>query len=338
MYQPALTGVVAAAVSYLVVKVVAPHMLRYLKSRGIVRPDAHKPGKPEVVHAGGVIIFIGVLSGLTAWLVLQGLSASFLKGLVVMSAAAVCFGVGLVDDLKVLGGLTKTALTILGIVPIALTALLDPHLINWGRPALPVIGQLRITLIYWILLPLAVAGPANVVNMLDVLNGITPGTMLVAFSTLALISAFLGRETALILSLLLVGVLAAYYPYNAYPARVFNGDSGSLFLGALLGGLAVVEHLEFIALTLLLPHVVNGFMVLVSFRGFREHRTVPERPVIVEPDGTLRASRSPKAPLTLTRLALLIGGDGREEEVVKLYILLELTVAALALLSAFLML
>lgn len=338
MYQPLLTGVAAAVAGYATVKFVTPPVLRFLKSKGIVRPDAHKPGRPEVVHAGGVVIFLGVLSSFAAWLALQGFSASFMKGLVILSAAAVCFAVGLVDDLKVLGGLTKTFLTILGIVPIALTALLDPHLINWGRPALPLVGQLRITLIYWILLPLAVAGPANVVNMLDVLNGVTPGTMLVAFSALAMVSALLGRETALILSLLVVGVLAAYYPYNAYPARVFNGDSGSLFLGALLGGIAVVEHLEFIALTLLLPHVINGFMVLVSFRGFREHRTVPERPVVVEPDGTLRASRSPKAPLTLTRLALIIGGEGREEEVARLYILLEISVAALALLSAFLML
>lgn len=336
MLQSLLAGLASAVVGYASVRMILPPLLVFLKSKRIVRPDAHKPGRPEVVHAGGIAIFTGAVVGLATWLAVQGLSDLLLRGLVIFSAAAICFLVGLVDDLKVLGGLTKTALTILGILPVAVAAAIAPHLISWGRPVLPIIGQLRITVIYWLLLPLAIAGPANVVNMLDVLNGVTPGTMLVAFSALVVVSALQGKETALVLSLIMIGVLAAYYPYNAYPARIFNGDSGSLFIGAMLGGIAVVEHMEFIVMTLLLPHLINGFMVIVSFKGFREHRSIPSRPITVEADGTLRASRDPKAPLTLTRLALILGGDGSEKEVAKLYILLEASVAVLAVLSVFL--
>lgn len=337
MHSAVVTGVLAGVAGYATVRLLMPPFLKFFRARGITRPDAHKPGRPEVVHAGGVVIFSGVVTAYLTWLLLEGLSEAFLKGAIILSAGLLCFLVGLVDDLKVLGGLTKTALTVLGIMPIAVAALIEPRLINWGRPALPLIGTLRLTVIYWALLPLAVAGPANVVNMLDVLNGVMPGTMLIAYSALAISAAILGKEAALVVSLAVIGVLAAYYPYNAYPARVFNGDSGSLFLGALLGGLAVVEHMEFIALTLLLPHIINGFMVLVSFRGFREHRLVPKRPIVVEEDGTLAPNTDPDAPLTLTRLVLILGGKATEKEVARLYLLLELSAATLALISALLL-
>uniref|UniRef100_A0A7C4FDD1 Glycosyl transferase, family 4 n=1 Tax=Thermofilum pendens TaxID=2269 RepID=A0A7C4FDD1_THEPE len=330
-------ALLAAATSFIVTKLSAPVLINLLRSKGVVRPDAHKPGNPQVAHAGGVVIFLGTTAGFATWFALTfaltGVDDTVVRASVALLAGAVCFLVGLVDDLRVLGGLTKTVATVLSIFPITAVALLRPDLIEWGRPSLPFIGTLRITIIYWALLPLAVAGPANVVNMLDVLNGVIPGMMLTAYSMLALIAALTGGHATLALSLIVVGVLLAYYPYNAYPARVFNGDSGSLFLGGLLGALAVIEHYEFVVFTLLLPHLLNGFMILVSFRGFKEHRKVPKRPTYVDDQGMLHPSRDVDAPLTLTRLALLLGGSATEREVARLYFLLELSACALALLS-----
>jgi UDP-N-acetylglucosamine--dolichyl-phosphate N-acetylglucosaminephosphotransferase len=327
-------ALLAAAVGFVVTRLSAPALISFLRSRGVVRPDAHKPGNPQVAHAGGIMIFLGVAAGFASWVALTGVSDAVVRAAVALGAGAICFLVGLVDDLRVLGGLTKTLATVLSILPVVVAALLRPDLVKWGRPSLPFVGTLRITIIYWALLPLAVAGPANVVNMLDVLNGVTPGMMIAAYSTLALIAAVTGGHTTLALSLIVVGVLLAYYPYNAYPARVFNGDSGSLFLGGLLGALAVVDHYEFVVFTLLLPHLLNGFMILVSFRGFKEHRRVPKRPTYVDDRGVLHPSRDADAPLTLTRLALLLGGSATEREVARLYFFLELSACALALLSA----
>lgn len=324
----------AAAVGFLVTKLSAPTLIDFLRSRGVVRLDAHKPGNPQVAHAGGVIMFLGIAAGFATWVALTGVGDAAVKASVALGAGVICFLVGLVDDLRVLGGLTKTVATALSILPITAAALLRPDLIRWGHPSLPFIGTLRITVIYWALLPLAVAGPANVVNMLDVLNGVTPGMMIAAYATLALIAALTGGHVTLALSLIVLGTLLAYYPYNAYPARVFNGDSGSLLLGALLGALAVVEHYEFVVFTLLLPHLLNGFMILVSFRGFKEHRKVPKRPIRVDDQGRLHASKDPDAPLTLTRLALLLGGSATEKEVARLYFFLQISACALALISA----
>lgn len=332
--MPSLVGFALAAVT---VRATADPLIAALKRRNIVRPDAHKPGNPMVVHSGGTILFTGFSLGLTSALLLAGDANVRVKALVVFSSAAICFLVGLVDDIKVLKGQVKTALTILSVLPIAVAGMLAPNLIKWGRPTLPLVGSLRITVIYWLLLPLSVAGAANVVNMLDVMNGVVPGTSIVAFLALAAAGLLLGRETTVLVSMVALGALMAYYMYNAYPARVFNGDSGSLFIGALIGALAVADHLEFVALTLLLPHIINGFFVLVSFRGFREHREVKTRPILVSEDGILSANRDANAPLSLTRLILAVGGPSREREIAQTYIAVEAIAAALALVSALLM-
>jgi len=338
IYDALYASPVVFAAGFIVTRVLTPKIIELHRKKGIVRPDAHKPGKPLVAHSGGVVLAIAftlsivvafTLMGPAAYDLVVRLSAILLSGLI-------CFLIGLYDDIKILGGKEKTLLTLLAIAPIIGLHMVYPDIIVLGRPVVPLIGRIRLTIIYWIILPLAVAGPANLVNMLDVYNGVTPGMMLVATAALAATSFILGSPLLLIFASALGGVLLSYYPYNAYPARIFNGDSGSLFLGALLGALAVVGRIEFLVMTLLLLHIINGIMILVSFGGFKEHREIGRRPVIVK-DSLLVASRDPEAPWSLTRLILLIGGPAREYELSRLYILLETLPAALAVITAILM-
>lgn len=326
------------AVGYLVARLLSPFIIKLHRKMGIVRHDAHKPGKPLVAHSGGVVLAIAYTASIIAVYILLSPqeNALIVKLFTILFSGLICFLIGLYDDIKILGGKEKTLLTILAILPIILAHMLYPEIIVLGRPVVPFIGRIRLTVIYWLILPLAVAGPANLVNMLDVYNGVTPGMMLVATSALAASSLLLGSPLILLFAAALGGVLLAYYPYNAYPARIFNGDSGSLFLGALLGALAVVARIEFLVLTLLLLHIINGIMILVSFGGFKEHRKIRKRPIIVR-DSTLVANNDPEAPWSLTRLILLIGGPAREYELSRLYIMLETAPAILAIITALLM-
>jgi UDP-N-acetylglucosamine--dolichyl-phosphate N-acetylglucosaminephosphotransferase len=333
MPEAFLGVLLSSIVAFLVVKIAMPKIIKLHLEHGLSRPDAHKPGNPLVAHSGGVALFIGFVSGLILFMLFYPLDASSLAKLVgVALSAGIGFAIGYIDDKKILGGLTKTILSVLTFVPLAVIGFLYPKAIEWGRPVVPIIGRMRMTIIYWLLLPVSVAGAANVVNMLDVLNGIVPGTSIVIFTTLAIISLLKGDMLLFALAAVSLAVLLAYYPFNAYPAKIFNGDSGSLFLGGLLGAIAVAFHLEFVVLVLLLPHILNGLFVLVSFRGFKEHREVKVRPVLVE-SGILRSNPDPKAPLTLTRLILHFSGPLTEKEVAEMYIWLEVVAAFLAFLS-----
>ncbi len=329
-------GAAAAIVGFLVARLSAPHIISFLRKRGITRRDAHKPGKPIVAHSGGIIIAASMFAAYLAALLVYHKASITVQMTTIIASALICFLVGLYDDIKILGGKEKTLLTILSIIPIIAAYFFFPTIVSLGRPVIPLIGRIRLTIVYWAILPLAVAGPANLVNMLDIYNGVTPGMMLVAAAALLASSLILSSDLLFISSLMLIATLLAYYPFNAYPSKVFNGDSGSLFLGGFLGALAVVGKIEFIVLTLLIPHLINGIMVLVSFGGFKEHRQVKGRPIEVK-DGVLMASHDPNAPWSLTRFILYIGGPAHEKELSHFYILLELVPAILAVITALLM-
>ena len=78
----------------------------------------------------------------------------------------------------------------------------------------------------------------NAVNLTDGIDGLATGvTIPVALFYMA-VSAWFGREDLAVLSAALTGGLAAFLLYNFHPAKVFMGDTGSLFLGGMLCGLA----------------------------------------------------------------------------------------------------
>ncbi len=330
-------ALLSAFVGFVTVRLSAPYIISFLKKKGIVRPDAHKPGNPIVAHSGGIIIFLGFTLSTILFLLLIGDIDLKVKFLAVYFSGLMCFLVGLYDDLKILRGIVKMALTVLGILPIIVFYMTFPDIIELGRPVVPFIGQIRITIIYWLLLPFAIAGASNVVNMIDIYNGVVPGMTMVALIGLLGASIVFNSTLGLVFSIIFLGVMLAYFPYNYYPAKVFNGDSGSLFIGALLGAVAVVGKMEFIVLTLLLPHLINGFMILVSFGGFKEHREIKGRPVLVLNNGLLKANDDPNAPWSLTRIVLLIGGPASEKELSLFYIVSEILPSALAVITASLM-
>jgi len=325
---------IAFFLSLLVACGLTPVLAKYARGIGLTRVDCHKAEpRPQVPLLGGVSILVAAFSGLAVEFLLY---PQYRFEIAVHAAAVLmAFVVGIVDDLFILGGPTKTALTALPLLPIVLGWGLFEGRIVLGKPLVPILGSLRITIIYWLLLPLAIAGPANLVNMLDIMNGIMPGTMLIAFASLLSSAVLLNIEKGIILTVPWIGALCGYLPYNSYPASIFNGDAGSLTVGASLASIAVLTRMEFMALVALLPHLLNGFLV-VSSVGFKEHRKHKERPIEVAPDGSLKPNLSPSAPMSLTRLLLASAGTMRENEVVICYILGEFVAAILTIVSALL--
>ncbi len=327
MLLAGLLAALAALASLLLTPLVAALMRRL----GHTRPDVHKRGQPQLPYSGGVAIFAACMLPLALLAALRPQGA--VKVAVLASSSSLALIVGLIDDFKVLGGRLKTLLTILTVVPLLLAHLFAPDHVQLGRPLVPVLGRLRITVIYWALLPLVAAGPANLVNMLDVFNGVMPATSLLSALAMAFASVALGREEGLLLLMPLVGALVGYLPYNWYPARILNGDSGSLFVGAYIGAAAALLQLEYVAAVALVPHVINGVLV-VSSGGFKEHREMRGRPTVIMPDYKLAASTDPEAPVSLVRLILSIDGPLGEQQVVKRLVALSGLSSLLAALSS----
>jgi UDP-GlcNAc:undecaprenyl-phosphate GlcNAc-1-phosphate transferase len=118
----------------------------------------------------------------------------------------------------------------------------------------------------WISYPLTIlylVAFANIINLIDGLDGLAAGVVAIAALGLFVIAFSKGRVEAGVLSIILVGISVAFLRYNKHPASVYMGDSGALMLGTLLGVVSLVGAMRsptFIAL--IVPIVLAGFPVL----------------------------------------------------------------------------
>jgi UDP-N-acetylglucosamine--dolichyl-phosphate N-acetylglucosaminephosphotransferase len=257
--------------------------------------------------------------------------------------------IGIIDDVKTLGPKVKPVLTAIACLPVLLY--------SWGliflgaspplptaynpRPNLPFLGQTQLSIVYPVLVPFAIAIPANAINMIDIFNGVMPLTSILMFVALLIVSLYLmiigvpGAELGVLFSCVMIGVLIAYYYFNKYPARTFAGDTGSLIVGAALGATAIMGRVEIVAIIALFPAIMNAFYSLVSIGGLLERRQMKMRPTVFQADGTLADSKNSEAPFTLTRL-ILARGPLTEQRIILSLATLTLASSVLAILTVFL--
>jgi len=306
-----------------------PFLIKKMLKAGITGVDVHKPSKPVIPEMGGVSILIGLSAVATiSFILFPSYSNEFSAFFIIVFIAAL---IGVIDDIYRLNPIVKPILTALASLPLFIFHTYSEH------PILPLVGRTRLTIIYPLLLPFAIAVPANAVNMMDPLNGTMAGTCSIVITVL-LISAFLfGRLDIVVLCAGLLGCLLAFYWYNRYPARIFSGDTGSLAVGAGIGALVVIGGLEAVGVVALMPQIMNAFYGLISVGKLYERRAISARPISLMSDGRLVANGDPKAPITLTRI-VLASGPMKEPDIVKMLLLLAAFCDFLAILTTLIML
>ena len=323
MFDNLALGTIALvfAVTFLVTFFVTPIIGNAMRHRGITGKDVHKLSKTEVPEMCGLAILLGLTAGMFCYaLIVPDASrdaAAFIATVLIAGA------IGIVDDLHPLGARTKPLFTAVACVPILLLGTYSPF------PVIPLVGGLRLTLVYPLLIPVAIAVTSNAVNMMDVMNGSMAGTTSIIAVAAFVVLLVSGQAKATVLSIALVGALLAFYYYNRYPARVFGGDTGSLAVGAALGALSIIGRIETVVVIALIPQIMNAFYGLASVGRLYERRQIRQRPITLLDDGRLEASAERSAPVTLTRL-ILAAGPLSEREIVRGMIMLTLVSSLLA--------
>lgn len=312
------------AIAFFVTFAATPIVAKVMRRKGIVGNDVHKVSKTEVPEMCGLAILIGLVSASVCYV-------AFYPGASVYVAAfigTVLIGgsIGFVDDLRPLGPRTKPVLTAIACLPIVILRTYN------SSPVIPLLGPVRMSLVYPFLIPLAVAVCSNSVNMMDVMNGSMAGTIgiISLMSTIVLFAA--GKTELASLSAGLLAAMLAFYYYNRYPAKVFDGDTGSLAVGAAIAALAIMGGIEIVMMVALIPHIMNAFYGLSSVGRLYERREISNRPTRLLQNGTLQASADRGSPITLARL-ILAAGALREPDVVKAMMVLTLISALLGVLT-----
>ncbi|AKG04651.1 phospho-N-acetylmuramoyl-pentapeptide-transferase [Salimicrobium jeotgali] len=123
---------------------------------------------------------------------------------------------------------------------------------------------------YGILLLLMLVGGSNAVNLTDGLDGLLAGTASIAFGAFAILAWTVAGdvETALF-SISIVGALLGFLVFNAHPAKVFMGDTGSLALGAAIAMIAIILKMELLLVIVGGVFVLETLSVIIQVASFK---------------------------------------------------------------------
>ncbi len=301
-YSMSALGLLSPIIAAVVTVLSTLATIRIERSKGILCMDIHKPSKPLVPCIGGFGILAGALAGLALYA-----ASDLVRSLGLAISLSAAFAIGLLDDFRGLSAYRKIALGLVPALPIVLLGLYVP------RPWLPFMGYARMTIIYPLLVFAAFTVFINGANMVDTHNGLLVSAALLAHLGALVVKIASGaslRDIALLA--LFTAVLAAYLPFNAYPAKTLNGNAGSFIIGCMIAVSTVVTRLEAYFILACLPLFINGFYYLSSVRGFLQKERV-ERPVEIDEHGCMRAKASPQAPITLVRLVLALSRSALSE-------------------------
>jgi UDP-N-acetylmuramyl pentapeptide phosphotransferase/UDP-N-acetylglucosamine-1-phosphate transferase len=315
---------IASAVSFLICFFGTRYLISYLFKKKRTVDDYHKPGRPQVPRPGGPAIIAAIVLSEIVLFAFTGSYAVLGLALVTLLSGIV----GIVDDLKTLGGVVKPALLLTGGLPlIALQFLFPGAMVYDHHLYLPLFHvPTSIPIIYILLILVAIPVVTNTINTIDVLNGVVSGTILIASFPVgfAIILRILsGKENPVILASLfpIIAATLAFYLFHRYPSKIFPGDSGAMALGAAYGTMAIIGGVEVVAVIAILPAIMNSFFFLSSMKRLVEHREIKAQPTTVLPDSRMIATAEAKAPITLTRLLVGTKAKGEPEIVHDIFVL-----------------
>jgi phospho-N-acetylmuramoyl-pentapeptide-transferase len=127
--------------------------------------------------------------------------------------------------------------------------------------------------IYPLFIYLVVAGTTSAVNLTDGLDGLAAGCAAIVLLAYIGIGFISGQRDLTLLSACLVGACIGFLWFNSFPASIFMGDTGSLFLGGAIAGLAIMTRTEFLLILLGGIFVIEALSVVIqvfSFQTFRK--------------------------------------------------------------------
>ncbi|MHA6251382.1 phospho-N-acetylmuramoyl-pentapeptide-transferase [Oceanobacillus sp. CAU 1775] len=123
---------------------------------------------------------------------------------------------------------------------------------------------------YAVLIIFMLVGSSNAVNLTDGLDGLLAGTAAIAFGAFAILAWYGIPQTEIaIFSLAVVGALLGFLVFNAHPAKVFMGDTGSLALGAAIAAVAILTKMEILLIIIGGVFVIETLSVIIQVISFK---------------------------------------------------------------------
>lgn len=218
-----------------------------LKMGAVDLPNERKVHSQAMPRMGGVAIYLAYAVTYIGFVFFTDAVATNI-GYALLFGGAVIVCTGVLDDLydlkplhKLMGQIISASVAMyfgLQIQVISIPFVVENLYIGWlGIP---------LTLLW-------IVGITNSINLIDGLDGLASGVSGIAAFALFFVSLSVGNVMTAFMCIVLVGAIIGFLFFNSYPAKIFMGDSGSLFLGFFLATISLLELKQATMVSLIIP-------------------------------------------------------------------------------------
>ena len=234
-------------------------------------PKSHlkKQGTPTM---GGIVMILAIIimGAIVFFKYSKSIDASeqaMAKNLIPLILVTVGFGlVGFVDDFKKLilnntEGL-KPRYKMFGLLIIA--TVVTVYIIPFAKTS--------ITLPIWLYIPFTIIvmlGTTNAINLTDGIDGLSTSVTTIILTCLTVIGIIFGVKEIVIMGVSLIGICLAFLLFNLHPAKVFMGDTGSLFLGGAVSVMAIYLKLPILLLIIAIIPVLETLSDIIQVTHYK---------------------------------------------------------------------
>ena len=269
-------SLIAAAVAFIVTLFTIPSFIRFYHKAKIGGQQMHEDVKQHAAKAGtptmGGVVFVTVslVIALLFALVSSLLTANFMILLFVFAIFAV---VGfLYYFLKIFKqinqGLTSLQKLVAQIITGIIAYLIYVH--EAGDNLLNVFGyQIELGVFFVVFLVFWLVGFSNAVNLTDGIDGLATMSVVISLIAYAIIAIHQKQFDILLVILVIIGSLLAFFLFNHKPAKIFMGDVGSLALGGVLGTISILLNVEWTLLLIGIVYVFETVSVMLQVSYFK---------------------------------------------------------------------
>ena len=275
------TAVISFAISAISGKYLVPflHKLKYGQTILDIGPSWHK-SKQGTPTMGGImfilaIVFTTVVSVIVYAVTHGGFSQTEKFVITGLFMAVAYGGIGFIDDyIKVVKkrnlGLTAIQKLVLQFLVVGLYLLVMRLLGDTTAIVIPFVGAVDLGIFYYIIMALVIVGLTNAVNLTDGIDGLDGSiTFFVSLFMMMIANVLPGAESNVIFSASVAGACLGFLVWNFHPAKVFMGDTGSLFLGGIVSAMAFAMDMHVLMLLIGVMYLVEMFSVMMQVSYFK---------------------------------------------------------------------
>ena len=275
-----LSFVVAFLVSIIVIPILRRKKIGQNERSDGPKSHLKKQGTPTM---GGIVmiislIIIGAVSYYKYSRSIDLTEQQMAKNLVPLIISTIGFGlIGFIDDFKKLvlrntEGL-KPRYKMLGLLIIAtIFTVYLVQIMNIGTDILIPFAKTTVTLPIWVYIPfsiLVMIATTNAINLTDGIDGLSTSITTIILTCLTVIGVILGVKEIVIFGASLIGMCLAFLLFNLHPAKIFMGDTGSLFLGGAVSVMAIYLKMPILLINIAIVPVLETLSDIIQVAHYK---------------------------------------------------------------------